>query len=83
MSLVVDSELESHPPNPPSLPSPSPEFGPARMIRAVCCRTRAVSSGSVEEDQVDDCEERVKGAAEGDGRVREEGINPIWPDMNV
>lgn len=76
------SELESLLPNPPSLPSPNLEFGAARMIRAVCCRTRAVSSGRVE-DVVDDWEEGLEGVTEGDGRVREEGINPIWPDMNV
>ena len=52
------------------------------MIRAVCCRTRAVSSGRVE-DVVDGDEEGAEGETEGDGRVREEGINPIWPDMNV
>lgn len=78
---MPDSELESLSPNPPSLPSPNLEFGAARIIRAVCCRTRAVSSGSVE-DVVDDCK-GVEGATESDGRVREEGINPIWPDMNV
>lgn len=75
---MPNSELELFLPNPPSLPSPNLEFGAARMIRAVCCRTRAVSSGRVE-DVVDDGEEGV----EDDGRVREEGINPIWPDMNV
>ena len=74
-------EPQSLLPNPPSLPSPSPEFGAARIIRAVCCRARAVSSGRV--DIVDDWEEGVDGMTEGDGRVREEGINPIWPDMNV
>jgi hypothetical protein len=76
------SEPESPLPNPPSLPSPNLEFGAARMIRAVCCRTRAVSSGRVEDVVVvDDWGEGLEG--EGDGRVREEGINPIWPDMNV
>lgn len=52
------------------------------MIRAVCCKTRAISTGRVD-DVVDDDEEGGEGATEGDGRVKEEGINPIWPDMNV
>jgi hypothetical protein len=75
--LSISNSVESLQPKPPSLPSPNLEFGAARMIRAVCCRTRAVSSGRVE-DAVDDWEE-----VEGDGRVKEEGVNPIWPDMNV
>jgi len=79
---MLGSEFESLQPNPPSLPSPNLEFGAARMIRAVCCRIKAVSSGRVG-DVVDDLEEGVVGASDGDGRAREEGTNPIWPDMNV